>query len=323
MVSCRTRGATLWMGPAGASRPPPTSLPERIGDLMLSYVLLTVLGSAIAAQAGTDDLKVLTDADAANTMMTAYLNGQAQFAFDRRAAEIEKLTTPELIGERQQAMRAFFIEQLGGWPERAPLNARITGTLDADGYRVEKVVFESRPGLHVTATMYLPLSAPPYPAVLVPCGHSREAKAYENYQRLSILLARNGLAALCFDPIGQGERFQTLKPDGKPGIGGTLEHTHVGTSCMLVGINAASYFVWDGIRAIDYLVSRPDVDAGVLGLERGRDLVEGEAERGRRGDRDPGGCHPLHACRRETAQGLFRGDVRRLVLHHARAQGCR
>lgn len=252
-------------GPGPGVTPAADGLAGKDGDLMLSCVLLTVLGSAIAAQAGTDDLKVLTDADAANTMMTTYLNGQAQVAFDRRAAEIEKLTTPELIGERQQAMRAFFIEQLGGWPERTPLNARITGTLDADGYRVEKVVFESRPGLHVTATMYLPLSAPPYPAVLVPCGHSREAKAYENYQRLSILLARNGLAALCFDPIGQGERFQTLKPDGKPGIGGTLEHTHVGTSCMLVGINAASYFVWDGIRAIDYLVSRPDVDAKRIG----------------------------------------------------------
>ncbi len=232
---------------------------------MLGYILRAVLGSTIIAQAGADELKVLTDADSPSAMMTAYLNGQAQPAFEHRAAALEELTTPELIAARQNAMRTFFIEQLGGWPERTPLNARITGTDNAEGYRIEKVIFESRSGLHVTAVMYLPLSPPPYPGVLVPCGHSREAKAYENYQRLSILLARNGLAALCFDPIGQGERFQTLKPDGKPGIGGTLEHTHVGTSSILVGINAASYFIWDGIRAIDYLVSRPDIDAGAIG----------------------------------------------------------
>ena len=92
-------------------------------------------------------------------------------------------------------MREFFIAQLGGFPEHTPLNAKIIGGLARDGYRIEKIIFESQPRHYVTAALYLPLGKPPYPGVIVPCGHSANGKGAETHQRASILLAKNGLAA--------------------------------------------------------------------------------------------------------------------------------
>ena len=104
-----------------------------------------------------------------------------------------------------------------------------------------------------------------FPGVLLPCGHSDNGKAYDDYQRASILLAKNGMAVLCYDPIGQGERFQMLDAKGKPVIRGTTEHTMAGIGALLVGRQLASYRIWDGLRALDYLASRPEVDPARLG----------------------------------------------------------
>ena len=117
---------------------------------------------------------------------------------------------------RSGELRSFLLRSLGDLPERTPLNPRVVGTLQGQGYRVEKVIFESRPAHHVTANIYIPEGAPPFPGVLLPCGHSDNGKAYEDYQRASILLAKNGMAVLCYDPIGQGERYQMLDAQGKP-----------------------------------------------------------------------------------------------------------
>ena len=103
--------------------------------------------------------------------------------------------------------------------------------------------------------------------MLVPCGHSANGKASETYQRICILLAKNGMAALCYDPIGQGERIQRLDAAGKPAIreGSTTEHTMAGIGALLVGRQVASYRIWDGFRALDYLASRPEIDPARLG----------------------------------------------------------
>ncbi|MFM7131975.1 MAG: alpha/beta hydrolase family protein, partial [bacterium] len=163
-------------------------------------------------------------------------------------------------------MHDWFQSALGPWPEKSPLNARVTGTIEGAGVKAEKILFESRPGHTVSAVLYLPNTPPPWPGVIVPCGHSANGKAAETYQRVSILLARSGLAALCYDPIGQGERLQALKPDGKPLFAGsTAEHTKIGNGSLMVGLQTAHYRVWDGIRALDYLASRPDIDPSRLG----------------------------------------------------------
>jgi dienelactone hydrolase len=215
-----------------------------------------------------EDLAVLTPkpGDATTSdMMNAYLKRLAYRAFDRRKAEYERIKTVEQQMDYQRRMREFFVAQLGGFPERMPLHANVVGRLARDGYRVEKIIFESQPHHYVAAVLYLPLGKPPYPAVLVPCGHSENGKASELYQRVCIFLAKEGMAALCYDPISQGERYQLLDAKGKRRFGSTLEHTLVGVGSILLGTNTARYRIWDGMRAIDYLVSRPDIDPKRIG----------------------------------------------------------
>jgi dienelactone hydrolase len=140
------------------------------------------------------------------------------------------------------------------------------GTLKRNGYSVEKVIYESRPEHHVTANLYLPEGKGPFPGVLMPVGHSANGKAAGEMQRAAILLAKNGMAALVYDPIGQGERNQLLDKLGNPAIkGSTSEHTMCGVGALLVGRNTASYRVWDGIRSLDYLADRPEIDPKKLG----------------------------------------------------------
>ncbi len=204
---------------------------------------------------------------ASQAPLEEFLKQQAFELLSKRRQEIAGIKTPEQIAARQECLRGFFLSSLGKFPERTPLNPRVIETRTCDGYRREKIIFESRPDHHVTAVLYLPESEPPYPGVLVPCGHSANGKAYEGYQRMCILLAKNGIAAFCFDPIGQGERVQKLDEKGKPAIkeGSTTEHTMAGIGAILVGRQAASYRVWDAIRALDYLASRPEVDPKRLG----------------------------------------------------------
>jgi hypothetical protein len=184
-------------------------------------------------------------------MLEAALRQEAFAALDRRDAAYEAVKTPEQIADWQTSRREFFVRQLDGFPERTPLNPQVTGTMDRGAYTIEKVLFESRPQHHVTGLLYLPKAKPPYPGVLVPCGHSANGKAAEPYQRACILLAKNGMAALCYDPIGQGERVQVLKPGTKPGAGSTGEHTLVGIGSILLGTNTAGYRISAGVARRD------------------------------------------------------------------------
>jgi len=198
-------------------------------------------------------------------MIYRYLQKRAHEAFAQRRLTYEGLETAGQIAAYQERLHAFFLETLGGFPERTPLHAQIVGELPGDGYRVEKVIFQSQPGHMVTAAMYIPDAPAPHPGVLVPCGHSAEGKATDFYQRACILLAQNGLAALCYDPIGQGERSQLLDDAGQPKYGCTWEHTVLGVGAILLGTNTARYRIYDGMRALDYLTSRPDIDPERIG----------------------------------------------------------
>lgn len=207
-----------------------------------------------------------SEATPANLALHQTLVEQAHAALDRRLAEFEKIESAEQREAWQQSRREFFIRQLGGFPERTPLNAQVVGELDGGDYRVEKILFESRPHHHVTAVLYLPKTQGPYPAVLIACGHSKTGKAAEYNQRIGILLAKNGLAALCYDPIGQGERSQILTAEGKPQYAAsTVEHQLTGVGAILTGTNTAQYRIWDGMRSIDYLCSREDIAADRIG----------------------------------------------------------
>ena len=231
----------------------------------MSLALWTMLAACTASQA--EDLNCLTDESRAEAAPYAQLQQEAYAALDKRRERYEKLTTPEEITDYQNDLREFFTAQLGGFPERTPLNAETVGVIDADGYRIEKVIYESQPQHHVTANLYLPDGEGPFAGVVVSSGHSRTAKTADYNQRFGIMMARHGMAALCFDPIGQGERSQFLDDDGQPLYSSTTsEHFLVGVGSILVGRNTARYRVWDAMRSIDYLASRPEVDATRIGF---------------------------------------------------------
>ena len=156
----------------------------------------------------------------------------------------------------------------GKFPEKTPLNAKVTGKLERDAYTIEKVIFESRPGFFVTANLYLPKGAKGLrPGVVGSCGHSHNGKAEPAYQSFCQGLARMGYVVLIFDPIGQGERLQYAHLDkpGRPGVG-VGEHLLAGNQQFLVGEFFGSWRAWDGIRALDYLLSRPEVDPKHVGI---------------------------------------------------------
>jgi dienelactone hydrolase len=243
----------------------------RLQRFRFALWLVPVIGIALflsTAPAADDDLNVL--ASAAGTtpprkMVSEYLLGQCKLHFDARRQAVARLTTADEIKKRQDELRAKFIQAIGGFPERTPLNAKVVGTEKRDGYTVERVIYESRPHHHVTANLYLPEGKGPFPGVIVPCGHSANGKGSDAYQRVCILLAKNGIAALIYDPIGQGERYQLLDPPGKPVAGSTTEPTLTGVGALLVGQSTASYRIWDGIRSLDYLAGRPEIDPKRLG----------------------------------------------------------
>jgi hypothetical protein len=235
-----------------------------------SMQLTIVIVAALCGADSAEDLTCLRPAAGeppASALFYADLQRQAIAALDRRQTAYETLKTPDEITAYQQRLRAAMIERLGGFPDPTPLNPRVVGRIDADGYAIEKIIFESQPRHHVTANLYLPTGSPPFPVVLVSSGHSRTAKAAEYNQRFGIALARHGMAALCYDPIGQGERSQILDGDGRPQFSGTTqEHFLIGVGSILVGTNTARYRVWDAMRAIDYVATRSDLDSQRIGF---------------------------------------------------------
>lgn len=192
-------------------------------------------------------------------------------AVERRASERKAALSTKAEAEAYVAdVRERIAKAFAPMPtKKTPLKAKVVGVLDRDGYTVEKVIFESRPGFLVTANLYLPKDRPggKVPGVVGSCGHSANGKCAEAYQSFSQGLARLGTACLIFDPIGQGERSQYVDPAGKLLVSGaTREHNQCGNQMELVGEFLGSWRAWDGIRALDYLLSRPEIDPEHVGI---------------------------------------------------------
>ncbi len=191
----------------------------------------------------------------------------AQRQLTDRDREIAKVRTPADAARRGEAVRAKLMAILGGLPSHdGPLHARVTGEIRDEFHTIEKVIFQSLPGIHVTANLYRPNAPGRYPAVLVPSGHTQEGKPEP--QVLAANLARKGFVALTYDPIGQGEREQTYLPQLGRALsgGGGNEHLELGARNLLIRQSVARYFIFDAKRAADYLVSRADVDPDRLGV---------------------------------------------------------
>jgi len=187
---------------------------------------------------------------------------------ERRAAERAKIRTRAQLLRLRQKVRRKVRGCFGPLPKRTPLKARTTGVVRRRDYTIENVIYESRPGFPVTASLYIPTKGDgPFPSVLGVCGHSAEGRMCDLYQSFSANLARQGYVVLIYDPISQGERLQYSARDGKPVPRGCCqEHNMAGNQMSLLGGFMGTWRAWDGIRGLDYLLARPEVDRNHVGL---------------------------------------------------------
>jgi cephalosporin-C deacetylase-like acetyl esterase len=221
----------------------------------------TLLAQAPPAKTASD-----SPANAGRAQLADYLDGIASQETAARREALARITTRQQAEVRVTQVRARIWKLMGGEPQRTPLNAKSFGTTVADGFSIERVMFDSQPGFHVTALLYLPAKRNgKMPAILVSPGHAPTAKI-SDYANAS-MLAQNGFVVLTYDPIGMGERAEYLNPDDqtKSLMQPTGEHGEAGLQPTLLGDAVARYFVWDAMRAVDYLASRPEVDPNRIG----------------------------------------------------------
>ncbi len=201
--------------------------------------------------------------------ITPYLQYQTELAWREDAERMRVwggIRTEQDLLRLQKEIHQRLLTMLGGLPTtRTPLHPHVTGRIAMDGFHIEKLIFESLPGVYVTALLYVPddLNSgeqTKHPAVLVPAGHAENGKVH--YQALCQRLVRRGYVVLSWDPVGQGERSQFW--DAKAGKSRynriCAEHAVLGNLAYLAATNLARWEIWDGLRAFDYLLTRPEVD---------------------------------------------------------------
>lgn len=238
-------------------------------------VLFLPVFSAIAETPKAAREPVLT-IEKPSEMMRRWLLAEALKIQKKWESDFDALQTPEQVRVYSQARREFFWKAIGGQPEggKTPLNVQLRGTIERPGYTIEKILLETQPGFFVSGLVYLPDREKftfPRPGILFPLGHTDNGKAGEKYQRMAASLALHGFVVWTFDPIEQGERAQIREADGKSRFhfrnGGCANaHNLFGVTCGLLGRNVAYYEVWDLVRGIDYLQSRPEVDPQKIGV---------------------------------------------------------
>jgi cephalosporin-C deacetylase-like acetyl esterase len=244
--------------------------------ILILSLSIFLMNGVVKAQ---NDLDVVRDnwlqyTDAPNSFYH-FLTGEAYKLLDLRTKKISEIKTKDELLQRQEEVKKTMWEILGPFPEKTQLKAKITGTVKKDGYRIENVIYESLPGFYVTASLFIPSNIKkPAPAILFCSGHSTGVYRLPLYQLPLLNLVKKGFIVLAIDPIGQGERLQYFNPEkGESIIGSsTREHSYPSAQVFLTGKSIARYFLWDGIRGIDYLVSRKEVDPrriGVHGLSGG------------------------------------------------------
>ena len=183
--------------------------------------------------------------------------------FELRKQIFAGITTKEQAQKYVDDIRAKLRSKFSFPAEKCDLNVRVTGRLELADCNIEKIIFDSRPGFPVSAVVYLPKKIEgKHPAVLMLCGHALDGKVAGPYQTAGRSLARQGCIVLCPDPVGQGERLQYYRP----GLSNVTEHNVTNRRLLPMGDNTGNWRTYDAIRSVDYLVSRPDVDASRIGV---------------------------------------------------------
>lgn len=216
--------------------------------------ILFVLGLLVPLACLADDVSTPRGRHAAvlQHLKTTAAELSARCLDDVRNPDDWRARRPEL----QRQLRSMLgLEPL---PARTPLHEQITGTLDRPEYRIEKVVFQSLPGLYVTGNLYVPHDRPgPLPAILYVCGHAPHPQGAKSYYQDRVLwYARQGYVVLILDTLEFGE---------VPGIHHGIHDLNM-WHWLSLGYTPIGVEVWNAMRAIDYLQTRPEVDAERIGM---------------------------------------------------------
>src|SRR4026209_1382880 len=198
-----------------------------------------------------------------------HLTKQAVNYYNTRDEQIAKLKTRIDWQKRQQVVKNKLKEIIGAFPKKEALNPEITGIIQKEGYRIEKIIYEPVPGFYETGCLYIPDNLKgKAPAILNVFGHDQASFREEYYQVIITNLVKKGMIVFAIDPLGQGEHVQYYDPKiGFSAIGYTvIEHCYFGNVCFLAGVSCAKHFIWDGMRAIDYLLTRKEVDPENIGV---------------------------------------------------------
>jgi len=193
---------------------------------------------------------------------------QVRKFFNERQERLQAIKTREAAIEYQKKVQTSIDDAFGPRPEKTPLKTQVTSIEYCEGYRIEKLTYESRPGCLVTANLYVPETLNNLaPAIISPCGHSTNGKAEAAYQGYCERLVRNGFIVLIYDPFNQGERDQYHELSSRESIPNCcLAHNMMGKQLELTGEFFGMWRVWDGIRGVDVLCERPEVDTKRLGV---------------------------------------------------------
>lgn len=256
-LACGMAMAMMWAVTATAQDQPITNQLKTPGPQPLAAPDV----SAPPAEA----FRVLPSPGAEGPQITPYLLYQTALAWDEdqlRRDRWSKVKNEDDLQRLRAELRNSLLEMIGGLPrEKTDLHAIITGTVSATGFHIEKLIYQSLPGLYVTALVYVPENGDKlHPAILVPAGHAANGK--NHYQALCQRLALRGYLVISWDPVGQGERSQFWDAKAKKSRYNLIcgEHAVMGNLAYLAGANLARWEIWDGMRAVDYLLTRSDVD---------------------------------------------------------------
>lgn len=238
--------------------------------ISLTLSSLFLLGTPTLAQKEFDVIKGkwVQYSDPGN-LLNQHLSKEAFGLIKQGEIAVSKIKTTSAWRVRQTEMKKKLWTVLGPYASKTPLNPAVTSVIQKEDYKVENIIFESQPGYFVTASLFIPNGVvAPAPAILFCTGHSAIAFRRDIYQLPLLNLVKKGFVVLAFDPVAQGERMQYLdEKTGKSHIGGsTHEHSYPAPQALLIGKSVARHFVWDGIRAIDYLATRKEVDMGRIGI---------------------------------------------------------
>ncbi len=244
-------------------------------SVQITFILVFSFGSKAIAQEELNVIRTKEEpwlhyTDARNALYH-HLAGEAYQLLQARAKAIQDINSLPVWKQRQNSIRENLQKIVGPFQEKTPLNAQVLKVVDKDTYRVEHIVYESQPKFYVTSSLFIPKSLKKKnkaPVVIYCSGHSENGYRSDVYQHVILNLVKKGFIVFAFDPVGQGERLEYYDMEQeKSSVGGpTSEHSYPGSQAFITGSSQARYMIWDGIRAVDYLLTRPEVDPSRIGI---------------------------------------------------------